>query len=249
MPVHLPTKSARIHTRITAVLAIVTALFILSGCRSEGQIAIQPSGSIDGMADVTVDSAIASTAGIGCSELEEMGNLKLEGGTFDNEASTFAVEDKSEGNTLHCTLTFDSGQSAAGSALLNETESSFIFSLPRGMLDEGKLRTLSLLDPQFSLSIAMPGKIISAPGAAINGNTATFTDMQVLLNGVNVEGEKAPTAEGSADTTAQATTEVTPADIVENPTRANYLMWALAGIGILVVLVLGIGIYRHHVRR
>ena len=236
------------RARTAAILIVLTAIFTLSGCRSEGQVAVQPSGSINGTVDLSADSAIASTAGIGCAKLEELGNLKLKGGIFDSDSSSFTVEDHSDSNTLRCTLTFDSGESAVGTQLLSETESSYIFSLPRGMLNDGNLRTLSLLDPQFSLSIAMPGKIISAPGAEINGNTATFSDTQVLLNGVNVEGEKTLAAEGSTDTATQETTEVTPADIAEKPTRSSYLMWALGGISILTILVLGIGIYRHHAR-
>lgn len=233
-----------VHTRALAAIILASTLFLLSGCRSESQIAIQPSGAIDGMADVTADFAIASTAGIACSKLEEIGNIKLKGGIFDNESSVFTVEDHSDSNTFHCTLTFNSGESAAGTQLLSETETSYIFSLPRTILNEGNLRALSLLDPQFSLSIAMPGKIISAPGATINANTATFSDIDALRKGVNVEGEKTPAKENEANT-PQTITKVNPADIAEKPTRSNYFIWALSSIGILTVLVLGIGIYRH----
>lgn len=236
-------------TRALLAALAVTALLVLTGCESQDIVAVQPDGSITGTLDVSGDAALLGAANINCTSIDSLISGRS-GGTLTGEESSYAVDDQSDADQMHCVVTFDSGKPATGSSVLSETDTSYILSLPRGLLNEKNLRTLNLMSPTFSLVVAMPGDIISAPGASISGNTATFTDINVLVDGLNVEGAKQAADGGDVtplpDTHTAAGSGTTQA--AHAPTLTDYFTWALIGIGVLLAAVLGLGIYRQRTR-
>ena len=232
-------KIAQYKTAAACALT-VSLMFALSGCDSTSEVAVQPDGSVSGTLEISGDSAVLGAAGIDCAKVDSLISGQL-ASTLQGDEAQYSVDDVSSGNTIACVVNFDSGSSIAGSSLLSESDSSYTVVIPRGILNEKNIRTIRMADPGFALSIATPGDIISAPGAAIQGNTATFTDLDILTEGATVEGAKAAPAAQAGSEVAQETT-VTPAAVPEKETRPNYLAWALGAIGLAFVLVLGGGI-------
>ncbi|MDD7465666.1 MAG: hypothetical protein PUK59_05480 [Actinomycetaceae bacterium] len=238
-----------VQRRVYSLLCALVGLLVLSSCESLSTIAIQPDGVLTGTVDISGDAAVLSTAGFDCQKIDTLiqskGGVSLGGGK-----GAYQVKDQSDESTMHCIINFDTGASVAGTAVLSETSTSYVFSIPRGILNAANVRTLKLLNPTFTLSVAMPGNIISAPGATIQGNTATFTNTDVLVNGLNVEGDKTPPKSAQdKQGTAQVPTIVRTATApLERSKKLGMIEWSLIGIGVFLAAVLTVGIRRQRRR-
>lgn len=244
---HTNHAALRVRRHLCGLLLALVSLLALSSCESLSTIAIQTDGVITGTVDISGDAALLDTAGFDCETIDTLiqskGGAALGGGK-----GAYQVKNQSDENTMHCIIDFNTGTSVAGTAMLSETPTSYVFSIPRGILTSANVRTLKLLNPTFTLSVAMPGNIISAPGATIQGNTATFTSTDVLVDGLNVEGDKNPPKNSPKSTAKTPTIVRTATAPLERSKKLGIIEWALIGIGIFLVVVLVVGISRQRSR-
>lgn len=241
------TRRLSFRRAVGTVALAVTGLLALSSCESLSTVAVQPGGVITGTVDMSGDAAVLETAGFDCQKIDVL--IQSKGGaTLGGGKGAYQVKDQSDTNTMHCVIDFNSGASVAGTAILAETPTTYVFSIPRDTLSAANVRTLKLLNPTFTLSVAMPGKIISAPGATIQANTATFTNTDVLVNGLNVEGEKTPPKNAPKSQAKAPTIVRTATTPLERSVKLGILEWALIGIGVFLTVVLIIGIRRQRAR-
>lgn len=110
----------------------------------------------------------------------------------DNDRYSTKVVDKSNDKTIDCTVTFTGKKSALDGNLLKEEGDTLVFNPPTDTseeFDEKSLEAFGIVDYKFSFTVIMPGKIISAEGANIDGNKATY-DLAGLSKGIKVVAEK-----------------------------------------------------------
>lgn len=110
----------------------------------------------------------------------------------DNDRYSTKVVDKSNGKTIDCTVTFTGKKSALDGNLLKEEGDTLVFNPPTDTsekFDEKSLEAFGIVDYKFSFTVIMPGKIISAEGASIDGNKATY-DLAGLSKGIKIVAEK-----------------------------------------------------------
>ena len=106
----------------------------------------------------------------------------------DNDRYSTKVVDKSNDKTIDCTVTFTGKKSALDGNLLKEEGDTLVFNPPTDTseeFDEKSLEAFGIVDYKFSFTVIMPGKIISAEGANIDGNKATY-DLAGLSKGIKL---------------------------------------------------------------
>lgn len=112
------------------------------------------------------------------------------------EEENVTIEDISTDDHLACRI---SGTGAElDSEEVTETDETFILTMDteNDPMSEQDLAMFDQFGINFEYAIEMPGDIIRAEGAEIDGNVATFTDIRALNEGIEVEGYK--TADGTS---------------------------------------------------
>lgn len=143
-----------------------------------------------------------------------------------DQDANISVDDITSGDDFACRFSAKTDKSAVDQGMLTETDDTFILKTEdtSGQVPKGQLALLESMG-DFSLTIVMPGDIVSAEGGKIDGNRATFTDLETLVNGITVEGKKV--GDGSIE------------EITLNDSSSSMPAWiwvAIAG-----TLLLGIG--------
>ncbi|XCB29362.1 hypothetical protein RQN30_08990 [Arcanobacterium hippocoleae] len=168
------------------------ALLLLTACEVEGIMEIKPGGKVAMEIHLADDTGMMQQMGLSCQGLTEQAGIDT---AINDENGTLTVKDNSADGELDCLITANSSHPIIDGKNLVETDDTYIFYLngdKTSFVDEDQLGLLGLVDFDFSFTVKMPGKIISADGAEISGNTARFTKFTALLKGVKVEGLKSP---------------------------------------------------------
>ncbi|MDP9806563.1 hypothetical protein J2S70_001145 [Trueperella bonasi] len=194
--------------KLLALTLLAPLALTVSACESDNVFSVTE----DGAGSLVME--IRDTQG-----LLEMGGLKscdeFVGDVPD--AADFTVEDISSGNQLGCRISTESGISIVDGKTLKETDSTYIFELDSGetddMLSTDQMELFSSMGFNFTFTVEMPGDIIRAEGANIDGNRATYTDFTQLSSGILVEGNKSP---GGGGTITDAPPTDDPTEPVED---------------------------------
>lgn len=198
-----------------------TATVSLSACHVDLGVGIHPDGNVNSVIELHDDDGKLAALGAGdsCDDLLTAIKSQVPGGSGEVK-----VTDISTDGHLGCRFTAESEKSAIDGKNLKETDDTFIFST-EDTSQQVPPAQLSMLESMgtFTLTIAMPGDIIKAEGAEINGNIATYKSLSTIVKGITVEGHKEGT--GSLDDAKIGQNSATPLWI-----------WIVAGVGIVVVI-------------
>lgn len=170
------------RTRLAA-LALLPVALLLSACRLDMGITVAETGETTMVIDFIDDEGTFSSLSMTCDDLaDESGE----------DVSEYSIEDLSDNGELHCRLTnkntesFDVEHNDDGTITI---------------VDPGDVDTLNGFDEKLltiTLSITMPGNIISASGHnTIDGNTVIYTGAAVFTEGFTITSETS----GSLDPT------------------------------------------------
>lgn len=174
--------------RVKAVAIAAVALCAFSACHTDVGVGVKSDGSIKSVVTLNDSEGKLKAIGLGSSCEELASGVKTQigitGGTFD-------VKDKSKEGKLSCEFTAESGKNMVDGKTLTETDKTFILSTQKASTAVPK-EQLSMLKNfgKFTLTISMPGDIVKAEGAKIDGNLAMFSDLEKLATGFSVEGYK-----------------------------------------------------------
>lgn len=175
---------------LKTVATASATLLALSACQVNLGIGIETDGSISTVFEFhDPESQLAAfDIASNCEELRDAIVDQLPAGS---EEAELLVEDISTSNDFACRFTGEAERSPESAEILKETDDTFIFT-SLDSSDAVSPSDLALIDSlvDFSLTVVMPGDIISAEGAVIEGNRATFTDLETFVEGITVEGKK-----------------------------------------------------------
>ena len=207
----MTTKTSR--KRVVALGLLAPLALTIAACESDTTVLIGEDGS------ATLTMEIRDTQGI--LELGGLTTCEDFGSDFAGSEDDVIVEDISTGDRLECRISMDSGGSAVDGAILTETDTTYIFEIPEGETEDlfgtDDIELLASMGFGFTFSVDMPGAIIKADGAQIDGNRATYDDPNFIMTGISVEGNK--TADGSTPSPTQDPTEDPTDDPTDDPTE------------------------------
>ncbi|WP_124055381.1 hypothetical protein [Arcanobacterium ihumii] len=238
-------RSAQKSRRFKIAALLLPATLFLAACESTNSMVVEESGKINFTAHFKDDSGMATGSGIKCEDIKK----EMELSKF--ESAMVQVQDSSSGNTLECSFNV----SAPGSDILTETENTFIVKLGDTQdpaFNSEDLETFKQLGVNFALNIQMPGDIVRADGATINGNTASYTDPSVLGSQITVEGMKragakvgdTANAEEKASDSKSESADTEPAkdtDTEVSDNESNPVPWILGGL--ILLGLIGVGVF------
>lgn len=200
--------------KLLALALLAPLALTVSACESDNVFSVTE----DGAGSLVME--IRDTQG-----LLEMGGLKSCDEFVEDvpEAADFTVEDISSGSQLGCRISTESGISIVDGETLKETDSTYIFELDSGETDDilstDHMELFSSMGFNFTFTVEMPGDIIRADGADIDGNRATYSDFSQLASGILVEGNK--TAGGGSTITDAPPTDEPTEPIEDDPTSTS----------------------------
>ncbi|MBM7824226.1 hypothetical protein JOD55_000053 [Arcanobacterium pluranimalium] len=240
------TKKSR---RKVAAFLLPFAL-LLTACESHNNVAVHEDGSMEIALHFKDDSGMFAQQ-FKCQDLEKEMDIT----TIDKVLTDIQMTDNSSGNTLDCTMTIKSKGSAVNGDTLIETPDSYILNFGTDGETEFKEQDLEMFkqfNVQFSFNVKMPGEIVKADGATVNGNTATYNDIKILSKKITVEGKKS--AKGSVATTKDDKKDDSKKDAKKSSeakkdsgsdeakeSESSILPWALGGL--VVLGLIGVGIF------
>jgi len=176
-----------------AIAAVAPTLLVLSACRVDTIVEIKEDGSADVVMEIEDTTGDMSGLGFTCDDLFAETGLD---DPFDSGTEEVTVEDIS-GDHLACRMTVSSNENVVDGDALIDNGDSFTFRAvadPTMTMDEMPAG----FDFDFSMTIQMPGDIIDATnGAEVNGNRATYHDINVMTQGFEVTGKKSGSGSGS----------------------------------------------------
>lgn len=217
------TSSAPKRKRILAALLIPGLLFLAS-CKSDNTIEITSDGGVKMTMDMVDDEGAFTGLDISCDQVKDMFAGE---GSFGSDAQV-NIEDISDGDQLGCRLSIAGDDAVDGSILVDNGDT---FTLTMNGDDFGGITESDLSEVgtmAFTFNIIMPGKITeSSDGASVSGNTATYSDPNVLVNGFEVTGLKDGSGSGSGSSSSSG---------------MPVWIWGLIGLvvvgGVVVVIIL-----------
>ncbi|MFC5369619.1 hypothetical protein [Arcanobacterium bovis] len=241
------TKKSR---RKVAAILLPFAL-LLTACESHNTVAVNEDGSMNMALHFKDDSGMFAQQ-FKCQDIEK----EMDISALDKALSDIQMTDASSGNTLDCTMTIKSKGNAVDGETLVETPDTYILNFgddDKASFDEQDLQMFKQFNVQFSFNVTMPGEIVKADGATVNGNTASYNDITILAKKITVEGKKH--AKGSVAATNEDKKEDSKKDSgskdsdlskdsdSDNAKDSGFsiLPWALGGL--VVLGLIGVGVF------
>lgn len=203
------TTNSKSSRKLKALALIAPAALVLAACDSANSIEIKENGSMTLVMEFHDTDGMMSMLDMDCADFEEM--MQMEAGTSSMPDDMFKIEDVSEGGVLGCKISADSVTSVVDGQSLVENDDTYVFTIEGGELGTDEdLAALSQFN--FTFDVIMPGDIVSAPGANISGNVASYTDITTFSEGVVVEGYKTGSGGSGGPTDDPTDTETTDPD-------------------------------------
>ncbi len=191
--------------RVLALGLLAPLALSIAACESDTTIAIGEEGNATLIMEIRDTEGFLEMGGVtSCNDFAE---------DMAEDSDEYTIEDISTGDMMACRITLESYDSAIDGHTLRETDNTYIFEIPAEEAEDefGSDDVDMLADAGFgfTFTVEMPGDIVTADGAKINGNRATYDDPTSLMNGIYVEGQKTSDGSTSAPTSDEATAEAT----------------------------------------
>lgn len=175
------------------VAAIAPAALVLSACRAETIIEIKDDGTASVVMEFEDTEGMLSGMGYTCDQLFEEMDIS------DPGSGTYELEDISSSN-LACRMTATSDENVVDGSTLIDNGDSYTFVMegdPSMSMDE--MPEGMDFEMEFVMTIQMPGEITEATnGGQIDGNRASYNDLNAMAQGFEVTGMKSGNGGGSS---------------------------------------------------
>lgn len=179
--------------RRAALLMAIPLVVALTACEAHTTIKINEGGTGETVMVIKDDTGEMSQYGMTCDNLKES--------AAQDAGENVVVEDISENGVLTCKITTPLEGNLVDDNALTETDDTYIFTVPPTDGESNELSQGMSENMVFTFTIEMPGDIIKAEGAKIDGNRATFESISQVENGITVEGYKTSGKSGSGEAT------------------------------------------------
>ncbi|WP_455951601.1 hypothetical protein [Arcanobacterium haemolyticum] len=199
-------------SRKVAVIAMCASALVLSSCKVDAALGIHPDKSTLAAVEFHDSDGLMKSAGFGdCSSLfddilrqvkssPDIKNIPLPSqDEIDKARDAIEITDIAKGDEFACRISWDAPQNFGEHNLVTETDSTFIVKSDAKLPPEAT-SFIKMAETFIDLRviIAMPGDIIRADRALIDGNRAIFTSLDSLTSGpLYVEGKKTGDADFS----------------------------------------------------
>ncbi|WP_216388764.1 hypothetical protein [Arcanobacterium phocae] len=157
---------------------------------------------------------------------------QLPAGALDEAIEHLDVAEVPSKDGLGCRISFETPESVIDGDKITETDSTYIIDMREDTSDEIPAEAKMLMDiVDARIIVAMPGKIIKADGATIDGNRAIYESLEpIIKNGIYVEGEKAGNADFSNLFAPVGAASVMP-------------LWAWIAIGVAIIAAIALLVF------
>ena len=220
------TTQSRWKKKMALALLLPVAL-LLSACKVDWEIGVSNEGHTGMVLTFTDDTGMILTPDTTCEEALASAGSQAGMGT---NTSGMTIKETTLDGQRACQMTATSGMGMFGQEGITDNGDSITLEIPKDdTVTDQDLAMVDLMITDFTFTLTFPGDVIEAPGAQINGNTATWTKFSDLAKGIKATGKKSgsgneiPSRNGGAmdldgDTTPPPVDETTaPADETTAP--------------------------------
>ncbi|WP_216387143.1 hypothetical protein [Arcanobacterium phocae] len=157
---------------------------------------------------------------------------QLPSGALDEAIEHLDVTEVPSKDGLGCRISFETPESVIDSDKITETDSTYIIDMREDASEEVPPEAKMMMDfVDVRVVVAMPGKIIKADGATIDGNRAIYEGLEpIIKNGIYVEGEKTGNADFSDLFAPAGATSGMP-------------LWAWIAIGVAIIAAIALLVF------